>query len=306
MNNQYNPHFARTKFLTVVRRILNTGRLFFRNRAGERFLIERNIKSNGKSMLAKLFAPPGYIYQSPSWREYERNGRRFKLDISNFVDNFIYFEYRDEGFENLKKRIKEDFCIADIGANIGLTAVDFARSTPKGRVICFEPSTTNYKRLVNHIDLNELKNVTAVNKGIGDAPGEYKLYTVCETNLGMNRILSNVEVGDEFNFEKIVIGRLEDELKAERVEKVDLIKIDVEGFEFEVLKGAKSVLDKDRPILFVELDDDNLKENNSSAAEVVSFLKAMNYKISSAAALTPLPDDFDFSNCHFDILCERL
>ena len=85
--------------------------------------------------------------------------------------------------------------------------------------------------------------------------------------------------------------------------KIDAIKIDVEGFEYKVLKGSEGLLKKDHPLLFIELVDDNLKNNNSNANQLVDLLKQLNYKIVRPGTLSAFGDHYDFSNCAFDILC---
>src|ERR1700741_2536564 len=116
----YKKQSAKTRFLNSIRRL-------FRNSFFEKMLIG----VNKSSVLAKLI-PPHYLYKQGSWRKYDRNGIKLKLDISRAVDHYTYFNYPDRGFDNFLALIKENAVVLDIGANIGTTALKFAQKASKG------------------------------------------------------------------------------------------------------------------------------------------------------------------------------
>jgi FkbM family methyltransferase len=293
--SEYSYH----KSLSSKTRSLNLLRKCFRNALCENILIKINHRFPS-SRFSKL-VPPEYLYKKGSYRIYERGGERFNLDISNVIEHFKYFGFYDAGFERLLAEIEPSFCVVDIGANIGTTTVSFAKRA--NLVISFEPSAQNYQKLIEALELNKLENVIPVNKGIGRKPGEYKLYKVVDNNPGMNRLLPEM-TGDNFDYEKVTISTLGRELADLSVEKVDLIKIDVEGFEYEVLLSAEEIIERDRPLLFVELDDDNLREQGASASRLVSFIMSKEYAVINAANSETLSEDYNFENCHIDIFCQ--
>lgn len=293
-------NYSYYKNLSLKTKSLNWVRKCFRNKFCENILI-KIIRAKPASFFGK-FVPPEYLYAKGSRRTYERDGEHFTLDISNVIEHAKYFGFHDEGFERLLREIEPNFCVVDVGANIGTTTVSFARRCRL--VVSFEPSTRNFEKLVEAVKLNNLKNVVPVNKGVGSKPGEYKLYKVVDNNPGMNRILSGAAADERFDYEKVVINTLESELTALKIGQVDVIKIDVEGFELEVLQSAEKILERDKPALFVELDDNNLREQGASAARLVAFLKSKNYAVLNAADAEPLAENFDFENCHLDILCK--
>lgn len=296
--------FSYYKNISIKTKILNTIRKVLRNKFCEQFFIRKNISSEGKSKWLKLI-PQEYLYAKGSLRYYERNGERFELDISNVIDHAKYFGYGEKGLQNLEEKIKENFIIVDVGANIGTMTVRFAKLASLGKIIAFEPSLQTYNRLIKHIEINNLTNIIAVNQGVGYKSGAFKLYKVVETNPGMNRILPNNLSDEVLEFEYISVSTLEKELEKLQVKKVDLIKIDVEGYEYQVLKGAEKILDLYKPMLFIELDDFNLKQNASSALEVVNFLMDKNYSIKGAESLEDISKSYRFNNCHLDIICEH-
>jgi FkbM family methyltransferase len=247
--------------------------------------------------------PRVYNYPHPSWRVKQKNGLTFKLDISNYVDHAYYFEIGDPGFEHLKKMVKETWNIMDVGANIGTTALTFAQLVPKGKVIAFEPNSTNFKRLSENASLNKTINVSLNNVGLGHKEEQVKLYVIDDTNPGMNRILNNSAMVNELNSEVINIKRLDDFIEKEKITHLDLIKIDVEGYEFNVLKGAEKILNDFKPVLFIEVNDANISQNGSSAKELITHLQQKKYAIYIAENMQKIEGDEPLQNRHIDILC---
>ena len=296
-NYSYHHHTSlKTKVLNLFRKFFIDGYL-------EKFLVKRIEASNAKGFWLKVI-PPEYLYPTSSWRYCERNGVQLKLNVSNVVDHLKYFLFKDEGFDNFLQLVQPHFTVLDIGANIGMTALEFAKKVPTGRVVCFEPSPSNFNRLSENISLNNFKNIIASNIGIGSVAGQFRLFNVVESNPGMKRILAET-VTQNFESEAIVVDTLNSQLEKLKIEAVNAIKIDVEGFEMEVLRSATAILKKYKPILFIELDDNNLKDQQSSALLLINYLVELDYKIYNALYDTqPLDLNNEFLNCHLDIICK--
>jgi FkbM family methyltransferase len=150
--------------------------------------------------------------------------------------------------------------------------------------------------------LNGSKNISLQNTGLGEKEEQVKLYIVEESNPGMNRVLTNV-ADNNFASETINIKRLDDFIEIEKLPAVNVIKIDVEGFEFNVLKGAERILTQFRPILFIELNDAHLVENGASAAKLLSFLFDKGYNIFAAESMHQINRGDNLYKPHFDIIC---
>ena len=207
MTRQYYHHniSLKTKFLNVIRR-------FFKNQPVENFLIN-NLRSSRRYSVFKSLVPAEYLYSSGSLRSFHRDGEKFELDISNVVDHGKYFGFHEPEFENLKAKIESDFTIVDVGANIGTTCVSFAKIAKKGKIIAFEPSAKTFARLKHHIDLNHLENAIAVNRGIGQMAGKFRLYHLIESNPGMNCVLPENFDNEDLEFEPSKSIRLKMNLK---------------------------------------------------------------------------------------------
>lgn len=252
-----------------------------------------------RSLLARVI-PQEYLYPKGSWRNAVHHGLNFQFDLSNTTDHNAYFGLRDIAESRLLDLIRPDDRIVDIGANIGLKALPLAKAASNGCVVAFEPHPGIFGRLNDHVSTNGLTNIRLYNIGIGNASTTEALYEVDDHNPGMNRILRRTS-GSGMRYTEVKIARLGPILSEAGIDHVDVIKIDVEGYEMEVLKGSTEVIERDLPTLFIELDDANLKEHGSHAGELIAMLNAWNYRIVDAATGSELPRSL--KGCHLDILC---
>ena len=273
-------------------------RSLFKIKILETLLLKINSGKEYGALTTKL-TPNHNEYQKNTTRHATRNGIKFELDISDIVDWFIYFDFKEPSRDKLLSLINKNSTVLDIGANIGQVALQCAQRANAGQVHAFEPFPKTFKKLEKHLTLNAFDNLSIHNIGLGNAAGELFFQTNFIGNPGMNRITNNEKLAST----KISIVRLDNFMVDNNIQQVDLIKIDVEGFEFEVLKGAQETIQKYHPKLFIELDDENLKLQNSSAKELVSWLKAYNYQITNADTSVNVESTSDFTNCHFDIIC---
>jgi FkbM family methyltransferase len=95
-------------------------------------------------------------------------------------------------------------------------------------------------------------------------------------------------------------------VKDNNIKKMDFIKIDIEGFELNLLKGAEQSIKKFQPKLFMEIDDSNLKKQNTSASELISWLESLEiYQISDVYG-KPVKSSGNFIGEHFDVVCRTV
>jgi FkbM family methyltransferase len=281
--------------------VLNQFRKLFMFRPMELLLISLlNSKLFSRSFISKI-VPNNYQYKKKSFRNITRNSINLNVDISDYVGHYLYFNFYDPGYLQLFKLPKKGDVVIDIGANIGYTTLNFASIVgEKGQVISFEPDEFNYNEFLKNIKKNNFVNVIPNNLGLGAVPENVKLAVHSPDNLGMNRIDRNASD----NFSVINIITLDSYIEKNNISKVDLIKIDVEGFELNVLKGGINSLKKFKPILYIELDNNNLKQQGNSALELVMFLASLNYSIVNALTNSTITFQSDFTNCHYDIICK--
>ena len=166
--------------------------------------------------------------------------------------------------EFCKKEIKKGDTAVDIGANIGLYTLFFSKLVgATGKVIAFEPDPENFDVLKKNIELNKITNVTLVQKGVSNKNETMKLYKSHAS--GAHSLVRNAKWQKD-TYTDIQTITLDDYFKGE---KIDMIKIDTEGFELEVIDGCIKLL-----------------ENNKNM-KIISEFGSYYYKIDNLKVLYP-------------------
>ena len=204
------------------------------------------------SLTANLIKP-----DTPLCVFHTRHGFRFSADLRDPGQQRIYFYgEHDERYEirQLRRILRSGDRCWDIGANIGFFTCLFAqRVGAGGRVVAFEPVPLTASRLAENVRLNDFPNVTIVQKALGDAPGRLPIYRRDEdyaegtASLRVDAASAGL-VSDMVEIE--TIDRLADKLP-----RPDFIKIDVEGYQWQVLQGAGRFFSGHRPMVMAEMDD---------------------------------------------------
>ncbi len=279
-------------------RTLNFLRNIFRIKFMESFLASQTFGKGPSQWICKLVPNP-YQYSAPTFRSIKRNGIVMGVDISDYIGHYLYFGFEDAGANELFFMCKENFTVLDIGANIGWTVLNLASITKHGMVIGFEPDPYNFERCNENIALNNFKNIKIFPVGLGNGNDLVDMEVRTPSNRGGNRIVGKGSPSTH----RVEIVKLDDFAPVRDLTKIDMLKIDVEGYELNVLRGAAYLLKKHKPVLFVELDDNNLKDQGDSALDLINFLLAIGYsEIRHAEDKTEVLPTTDFSNCHFDVI----
>lgn len=285
-------------------RVLNLGRHALRLRPLEAALQKRVRGLTAQTFWGRL-VPPNYLYPPGSWRSATRAGSRLRLDISDVVDHGVFFDMHEAGAQALLDLAQPNMSVLDIGTNIGTTLLQLARRVGKGgSVQGFEPDPANFAKATRNLKLNAWADHARVaNVALGSESGQLKMFQVSPKNRGMNRILPAAQAEPSgFPSVEVAVRVLDDFLEEAQITRVDLVKIDVEGFEMNVLRGAQRLLSEMRPVLFIELDDLNLRDQGASACELVSLLRENLYSVLRADDGSKVSPSGDFEKCHFDII----
>ena len=105
----------------------------------------------------------------------------------------------------------------------------------------------------------------------------------------------------------IEIITLDEFCREQCISQIDFIKIDVEGFEYFVLLGGKSIISRCHPIIYLELYDHGLKKHGHSAVALILLLSDMGYNyFLNAYTLCPIDASTDLTNCDIDIIAEKI
>ena len=158
--------------------------------------------------------------------------------------------------EIFAKLVTEGMTVVDVGAHAGYYTLIAARAVgDKGRVFSFEPEPSNYQLMLKNIQLNNHLNVTPVQKAVSDKTGHIKLF-LAEDASGHSTVS---EKPDQRSIQ--VDSTSLDDFFTDRIQQINVIKIDVEGAENAVLQGMSSIIDKNPElIIFTEFCPDALKK----------------------------------------------
>jgi FkbM family methyltransferase len=253
------------------------------------------------SKFIEKIVPSNYLYPAESIRSANVNGVNLTLDISEYINHWVYFNLADKGYEELIRLSSHSSLIFDVGANIGFTALSMAKKGNVESVVhAFEPDLYNFSKLKVNTLLNPESEVILNNIGLGAKNDRLKLVIDTPDNLGGNRIKR--EATEDFNW--VTITTIDNYCEEHSLDAVDLIKIDVEGFEYNVLKGSMRLLESCKPIIFIEVDDNNLRKQGSSAEELISFLELRYNNISIAGSGKAISSQNNFTDCHFDAIAK--
>jgi FkbM family methyltransferase len=197
----------------------------------------------------------------------------------NGVERSIYFTgtYEKGTLYIIKNILNKGDTFIDVGANIGLMSV-FASKVigGSGKVIAFEPNPNTLALLKNNIELNKCTNITTSDYAIGNANETAKIYDRWDSNRGSATLIKPEKSTDSYD---IKISTLSDVLSDSQ--KIDLIKLDIEGYELEALKGAENILKRDiPPALIVECSDISDNDLSKNRNEVYDYIKKLDkYRI---------------------------
>lgn len=184
--------------------------------------------------------------------------------IGSIHDFFVFSPSWEEELRNvfvLEKGMK----FIDVGAHIGKYTIRAARMVGgEGRVVAVEPDKDNFEFLIKNIKLNDLENCIPLNVAAGSTDGETFLFS------GLNSAENSIKQDFGRGFHKVPMRALDSILAENRIGDVDLIKVDVEGAEYEVVKGLEKTLNAKEPVLIIEVlagDKDR----------VLNYMRKMNY-----------------------------
>ena len=224
-----------------------------------------------------------------------RDGATYDLDLSQGIDFAIFLGniYERQTKTALRKLVLPSSLVLDIGANIGAHTLHLAQLVgPDGRVMAFEPTDFAFRKLRRNLELNPL---------LAARVEAYHCFLTANDNAGVPRAIYSswplsVEVGlhakhlgREMQTELAQARSLDNLLNECADRKVQLVKLDVDGFECDVLRGATSMLRDVRPIFVMELAPYVLEERKTSLEELLSYFLPNGYAFYDERTHRPLP-----------------
>jgi FkbM family methyltransferase len=215
-------------------------------------------------------------------------GVTMQLDPSDHVSiNLLVSGYWETGTWSLiDKHFKAGGTFIDVGAHIGyysLKAASIAGSG--GRVIAIEPNPDTLVKLRNNIRLSGATTINVLPIACSDKVGELELFAGSTSNTGVASFSREnaQQAGPGGQHFRVQTRPLDSIVRESAVSRVDVIKLDVEGAELMVLKGATETLARFSPLIILELKEYQLKALGSSGAQLLGFLQDHGYRQVGAA-----------------------
>lgn len=206
--------------------------------------------------------------------------QHFKLCIdpeNGFIDKhiFLYGVYEPFILDLFSIHLKPGQTFIDIGANIGQHSMYAASIVGKyGSVHAFEPIPSLFKQIKDSVDINHFENIVHVhNYALGETEKDEKLFI--SKNKGGSSLVNDDETQDV-----ITVPIKNGDRELAELQEVHVIKIDVEGYEYEVLEGIKQTLGLHRPVIFIEFSGNfYYQQRKEHGIKILKLLRDLGYEL---------------------------
>jgi len=211
-----------------------------------------------------------------------------KVTVNSYL---MYIDFKDKGISKelyihrkrehfstdfIKKFISKDEIVIDIGANIGYYALLESQLANKGRIYAVEPIPSNINLLNRNIELNDYKNISVFQFAIGDDKADKaKMYVYDKCNWCSFIRDPSGNIIDEIEVTTMTLDRF---VEFYVCQYPTFIRMDVEGYEYQIIKGASKILEKNKPLkLCIELHSHLMPRENME--ELINILKQSDFKV---------------------------
>lgn len=216
-----------------------------------------------------------------------------------FVNQDTNLEYLTGEYEKpltkiLMKHVGSGSVFFDIGAHFGYYSLMASRlSGGSGRVYAFEPSKANYQILRKNVHRNHSENVSTFELAVSDFTGEIEFSN--GSNSYANTVVKGSPIFTESDIVKVPCMDIDHFVNEQQVNKVDFVKIDIEGHELNALKGAESTLRNYRPAIYLATHDNHCA---GISEKCISYLHNLGYKSKRVSPKTSTSQMIDFFFVH--------
>lgn len=225
-----------------------------------------------------------------------KHALHFKFKTEDVVGRVLY-KYREFEpgitrcfLENIP--LEEEDIVLDVGANIGWYSLLLDKHSPSSvRLYAFEPDPLNFQLLSANITLNKARNITAIPKALSDKSTTQTLYLYPSKNRGRHSLLP-INSGEQVDVTTTTVDTFVQENQLD-VRRIKFMKIDVEGYEYFVLRGAHEVLSH-IPYLHTEYSPGYMQRGGVDAQEFINLMRSyqfVSYGIEAEGKLRELTDE---------------
>jgi len=210
-----------------------------------------------------------------------------QVDLADHIESKTFWRgyYSMEELMVLEKFLRPSDIFFDVGANTGEFTLFAAKRLQSGQVYAFEPANHMYKKLSMHTERNNFSCVHLFKLALADREGETLLYSPTinfpdgSTHNGIGSLFSGRFRQSTEHQEVVRLITLDRFVQEHGVPHIDLMKIDVEGAELQVLRGAEEVIHRYLPRIIIEIDQRNIQRSGYNTKDIVQFLHEMKYDL---------------------------
>ena len=208
---------------------------------------------------------------------------KMRVDKNSYMGGGIYwcgFHHINE-LLFLKSYLTPNMTFVDVGANQGEFALYACSKLTAGKVLAFEPTSYQLSLLKTNIDLNKFTNIEVNDYGLFNKNAELEVFTSYDTSVhsGTNEGLSSLYKSEaRQEVEEMIELKVFDNEYFDKLNRLDVVKIDVEGAELFVLQGMLRSLEKFKPLLLIEMNKKTFEDAGYTMEDVIQFLEALNYE----------------------------
>lgn len=233
---------------------------------------------------------------------------RFQADLGDWLGQRVYLTgiYEPPTTVLFTHLIQPGDTILDIGANVGYFSLLYARLTgAQGQVIAFEPIPSVRGILEQNIKLNDFKQIEIIPKAVSNQSTTLTIYEGPEDHKGTSSLRALDSASRSLSIESIAIDDL-----LILIDKVNLIKIDVEGAEMQALLGMERLVERDHPNFVIEFTEAYLESFGHSVGQMAEWLFVRGYKLYRIEDVGLIPlrlSEFDGLPDQYNVLaCQNL
>ena len=212
-----------------------------------------------------------------------RGGIFYEVDLTEGIDLslFLFGNFQSYITGNKYFSINKDAVAFDIGANIGSMTLRFSQMVPHGRVYAFEPTDYAFKKLLRNISMNPglSERIIPIQVFVSDhseSDSRIEAYASWKVN-GKSPVTHPLHGGTIQTATAVSAITLDDFCEKEDIQRVDLIKIDTDGHELKVLRGARKTVEKFRPCIIFEVGLYVMEEHNITFKDYFDYFLSAGY-----------------------------
>jgi len=216
-----------------------------------------------------------------------RKGITYQVDLSEGIELslFLFGGFQSYIIENSFISLARDAVVLDIGANVGSMALQFAQKVPNGCVYAYEATGYAFRKFLKNLELNPVlsKRIVPINKIVSDGSGDGRdMLTFASWKVdGRAARMHSLHGGTLMEAVSETVS-IDEFCLSKRIDRVDLLKIDTDGHEFTILKGARETIKRYKPGIIFEIGGYVMNEHGITFRDYYDYFSKMGYSMFNA------------------------